>query len=199
MNVKHDKEQVLKTGLGLICIKGYNSLGVDELCKVTGMTKGAFYNAFQSKENFLLQGLKVYGEITVQRLTRQLSKENNRPRAIDRLKDLYDSMFDAQPQVDYMGCMVNNMMSELGGNNPTVGRAASIEFNSFIEAIAPCVEEAQQDGDLTSSVDSKTITELLHSTFYGALTRTKSMHDHTQGKLMMQTLFKTLTPQKQKK
>lgn len=195
MNIKHDKEQVLKIGLGLLCTKGYNSLGVDEICQVTGMTKGAFYNAFKSKENFLLRGLKVYGEITVKRLTGQLAKENNKPQAIDRLKDLYDSMFEAQPKVNYMGCMVNNMMSELGGNNPAVGRAAAIEFNSFIEAIEPCVSEAQEDGDLSSAIDSKTLTELLHSTFYGALTRTKSMQDHTQGKLMMQTLFKTLTNQ----
>lgn len=192
MNIKHDKEQVLKKGLGLFCNRGYNSLGVDELCKVTGMTKGAFYHAFKSKENFLLQGLKVYGEITVKRLTGQLSKENNKPQAIDRLKDLYDSMFDAQPKVNFMGCMVNNMMSELGSNNPAVGSAATIEFNSFIEVIEPCVKEAQEDGDLSSSIDSKTLTELLHSTFYGALTRSKSMQDHTPGKLMMQALFKTL-------
>ena len=192
MNIKHDKEQVLKTGLGLICNKGYNSLGVDEICKVTGMTKGAFYNAFKSKENFLLEGLKVYGEMTVKRLTRQLSKESNKPLAIDRLKDLYDSMFEAQPKNNFMGCMVNNIMSELGSNNHTVGSVAAIEFNSFVEAIEPCVKEAQGDGDLTLSIDSKTLTELLHSTFYGALTITKSMQDHTQGKRMMQTLLNTL-------
>ncbi len=69
MNKKHDHNEVLKSGLKLICSKGYNSLGVDEICKSTGMTKGAFYNAFQSKENFLLKGLVVYGEMTVKRLT----------------------------------------------------------------------------------------------------------------------------------
>ncbi len=192
MNIKHDKEQVLKTGLGLICNKGYNSLGVDEICKVTGMTKGAFYNAFKSKENFLLEGLKVYGEMTVKRLTRQLSKESNKPLAIDRLKDLYDAMFEAQPKNNFMGCMVNNIMSELGSNNHTAGRVAAIEFNSFVEAIEPCVKEAQGDGDLMVSIDSKTLTELLHSTFYGALTITKSMQNHIQGKRMMQTLLNTL-------
>jgi len=192
MNKKHDHEAVLKSGLTLICTKGYNSLGVDEICKSTGMTKGAFYNAFKSKENFLLSGLKVYGEMTVKRLTHQLSKEHAQPLAIDRLKDLYDWMFDAQPKNNFMGCMVNNIMSELGSNNPTVGKAASIEFDSFIEAIEPCVKEAQIDGDLTPSIDSKTLTELLHSTFYGALTRIKSLQDHQQGKLMMQTLIGSL-------
>ena len=66
MNIKHDKENVLKTGLSLFCNKGYNSLGIDEICKVTGMTKGAFYNAFKSKEQFLIEDLviesiRIYG------------------------------------------------------------------------------------------------------------------------------------------
>lgn len=192
MNKKHDHNEVLKSGLHLICSKGYNSLGVDEICRSTGMTKGAFYNAFKSKENFLLKGLSVYGEMTAKRLRSQLSKEKGKPRAIDRLRDLYDFMFDAQPQYNFMGCMVNNVMSELGANNQTVGSAAAIEFNGFIEAIEPCVKEAQTDGDLTLSIDSKTLTELLHATFYGALTRARSTQDHKQGKQMMQTLINTL-------
>lgn len=192
MNKKHDHTEVLKSGLKLICLKGYHSLGVDELCKSTGMTKGAFYNAFKSKENFLLKGLKVYGELTIQRLTQQLAKENNKTSAFNRLISLYDFMFDAQPKANYMGCMVNNVMSELGSTNQTMGKAASIEFNSFIEAIEPCVKEAQEAGEITSSINSKTITELLHSTFYGALTRAKSNQDHQQGKFIMQTLIKSL-------
>ncbi|GEM_PF-919239 len=192
MNKKHDHNKVLQAGLRLICTKGYNSLGVEEICKSTGITKGTFYNTFKSKEIFLLKGLSLYGEITVKRLSTQLSKENNQPLAIDRLRYLYDSMFDAQPKNNFMGCMVNNIMSELGSNNPTVGRAASIEFNSFIEAIEPCVKEAQIEGDLTSSVDSKTLAQLLHSTFYGALTRSKSLQDHKEAKLMMHTLLNTL-------
>lgn len=192
MNKKHDHDEVLKSGLNLICSKGYNKLGVDEICKSTGMTKGAFYNAFKSKENFLLNGLKVYGEMTTKRLKSELSKENGKPKAIDRLTDLYDSMFDAQAKVNFMGCMVNNIMSELGSNNHTVGMAASIEFNSFIEAIEPCVKEAQLNGDLNQSINSQILTELLHSTFYGALTRAKSVRDHNQGKLMMQTLINSL-------
>ena len=192
VNKKHDHNEVLRSGLKLICSKGYNSLGVDEMCKSTGMTKGAFYNAFQSKENFLLKALSVYGELTVKRLKTQLSGENGKPKAIDRIIGLYDFMFDAQLNNNFMGCLVNNMMSELGSTNEAVGRAALLEFNSFVEAIEPSVKEAQADGDLTLSIDAKTLTELLHSTFYGSLTIAKSTQDHRQGKLIMQTLINTL-------
>ena len=52
MNIKHDRNKVLQLGVKLFWCKGYHHLGVDEICKTTGMTKGAFYNAFKSKENF---------------------------------------------------------------------------------------------------------------------------------------------------
>lgn len=192
MNKKHDYNEILNSGITLICDKGFNSLGVDEICKSTGMTKGAFYHAFHSKESFLLKGLNLYGELTVERLHSQLSEENGKPKAIDRLIELYNSMFDAQPKNNFMGCMVNNIMSELGTLNETVGKSTSIEFNKFIEAIEPSVKKAQAEGDLIETIDSKTLTELLHSAFYGSLTRAKSMRNHESGKLIMQTLINSL-------
>lgn len=192
MNKKHDHNEVLKTGLRLISNKGYNSLGVAEICKTTGMTKGAFYHAYESKEGFLLKALRFYGEENAERLTKQLAVENGSPKAIDRIVNLYDFMFDAQPNNNFMGCMVNNIMSELGSSNETVGKAATEEFDSFIDAIEPSVKAAQTDGDLPSAIDSKTLTELLHSTFYGLLTRAKSTQDHLEAKRMMHTLINTL-------
>jgi TetR/AcrR family transcriptional repressor of nem operon len=55
MNIKHDKEKVLKKGVELFWCKGYNNLGVEEICKSTGITKGSFYNSFKSKENLELE------------------------------------------------------------------------------------------------------------------------------------------------
>jgi TetR/AcrR family transcriptional repressor of nem operon len=192
MKIKHDRVQVLKIGLGLICNQGYTNLGVDEICKVTGMTKGAFYNAFKSKENFLIDAIKMYSKITLKRLQIQLSKENNKPLAIDRLIDLYDFMFEAQPKNNFMGCMVNNIMSELGSNNLIIAKIATDEFNQFIKIIEPCVKDAQENGDLIKTFDSITIAELLHSTFYGALTVCKSSKNYLKGKQMMHILINNL-------
>jgi TetR/AcrR family transcriptional repressor of nem operon len=191
MNQKHNREEVLHAGLELICSKGYNNLGIDEICRSTGMTKGAFYNAFKSKENFLLEGIIAYGESTSDYLTKRLSDRHIKP--IDRLRQLYDSLLDNQPSVGYRGCMINNMMSELGGINDLVGEATSTEFQHFIEVIEPCVIEAQQDGDLNPGINSRSLAELLHSSFFGVLTIAKSLQDFYKGKETMNLLFNALT------
>ena len=37
----------------LFAEKGYEAVGVNEICKETGMSKGAFYHAFETKDGFL--------------------------------------------------------------------------------------------------------------------------------------------------
>ncbi len=192
MNKKHDKQKVLKHGYDLFWTKGYASLGVDEICKSTGMTKGAFYNAFKSKENFLLEGLKEYGKAS-ECAQKELLKSSG-SKAIERLQGLYDGLFDIQSKMDNRGCLVINMMSEMSIQNEIVRKATLAEFNNFIKTIQPTVREAQQDRDLRGDFDSKTLTELVHTTFLGALIRNKGLRSNKEGKKAMSLLIKSLSP-----
>jgi TetR/AcrR family transcriptional repressor of nem operon len=190
MYQKHDKEVVIKKGLELFCSKGYNNLGMDEICRTTGMTKGAFYNAFKSKEQFLLATIAAYGDMTVSHLSQKLN--HSKAKAIDRLTAMYEGMFEMQPSLNYSGCMINNIMSELGSGNDLVAKATAVEFENFLGVIEPIVKEAQNDGDLNNEVGSMALTELLHSTFYGTLTRAKSTKEFNGGAATMTLLIQSL-------
>jgi len=128
--------------------------------------------------------------MTVNHLNKKLN--HNKNKAIDRLIDMYENMFDMQPDNNYTGCMINNIMSELGSTNEVVSKATSIQFENFLSIIEPVVVEAQKDGDIINSVNSSAITELLHSTFYGALTRAKSTREFNHGKETMTLLINSL-------
>lgn len=192
MNIKHDKEKVVQIGLHLFCSKGYTNVGLDEICTSTGMTKGAFYNAFESKENFLLETLASFDRTNTERIQTFLAP-NSSIKAIDQLKEFYDGMLQFQPNVNYMGCMVNNMMSELGALNEKVGHATTDGFEKIIQAVEPCVIRAQTEGDITTDFNSKEIAALLHTTFYGVLTRAKSLGNIENGIKTMDLLFTNLT------
>ncbi len=191
MNIKHDRDNVLKTGLGMFCNKGYNSLGIDEICKVTGMTKGAFYNAFKSKEQFLIEAILLYAKNNVTRIKTQLNT-NIEQSAFERLLQFYITMLEVQPKVNFMGCFINNIMSELGAANEKVGLASTLAFDEFIDAIEPTVKEAQENNEMNAALNARQITELLHSTFYGSLTRAKSSKNYEQGINTIQLLFSNL-------
>jgi TetR/AcrR family transcriptional repressor of nem operon len=191
VNVKHDKEKVVQIGLNLFCSKGYTQVGLDEICQTTGMTKGAFYNAFESKESFLLETLASFNKSNTERINEALASKNG-VKAIDQLREFYSHMLKAQPRLNYMGCMVNNMMSELGAMNEKVGDATTKGFEKIISAVEPCVKRAQQEGDINSDFSSREIAALLHTTFYGVLTRAKSLGNYKNGIKTMDLLFTNL-------
>tara|TARA_B100000809_G_scaffold266794_1_gene331635 strand:- start:8398 stop:8871 length:474 start_codon:yes stop_codon:yes gene_type:complete len=154
------------------------------------MTKGAFYNAFKSKENFLLLAVRAYGDMKVDYLKKQLNHQNEK--AIDRILNLYIGVFKNQPVQNYIGCMNNNMMSEIGSSNELISKTTAFEFEKLLTVIEPVAQEAQKNGDINASINSKSITELFHTTFFGALTRAKSTRDHTQGIATMTLLIQSL-------
>jgi TetR/AcrR family transcriptional repressor of nem operon len=193
VNVKHDRKKVLTKGYDLFWSRGYNSLGVAEICKTTGMTKGAFYNAYKSKENFLLEGMKEYGNVASS-INKELLKPSGKKDSLKRLRSFYDQMFDTQAKMNNRGCLIVNMMSEMGAQNSLVRKVAAIEFNNFIETIEPTVRGAQEEGDLRKDIDSKNLTELIHTTFLGSLTRAKGMKSEAEGKKTIKLLISSLSP-----
>ncbi len=177
MNRKHNRELVIAKGVELFWNNGFHNLGVDEICCVTGMTKGAFYNAFKSKEQFLLTTIEAYGDLIVAHLQNQLA--DDKVRAFDKLVALYSNMLTAQAENNFKGCLVNNMMSELGALNLSVAKKSARQFEKFIKVIEPIVRKAQQDGDFEFQINTTHLSEIIHTTFFGFLTRTKSINAPT--------------------
>ena len=44
------RAKLLRAALGVIRVKGYSATSVDELCAAAGVTKGAFFHHFATKE-----------------------------------------------------------------------------------------------------------------------------------------------------
>jgi TetR/AcrR family transcriptional repressor of nem operon len=192
MNIKHDRELVLQKGIKLFSENGYTKLGIDEICQQTGMTKGAFYNAFKSKEQFLQQVIELYSSNNVKRIQKKLALTSTNEKAIDKIAQFYLDMLAIQPNINHIGCLVNNMMAELGSINPTISALTTIEYNSFIQAIIPTIVAAQEAGDLTNLLSAKELTELLHATFYGLLTISKSNQDSLKSMATFRLLINNL-------
>ena len=193
MNIKHDKIKVIQSGIELFWKKGYNSVGVNEICKVTGMTKGAFYHQFKGKEEFLNETILAYGKINSDQI-KKFFQLNNKITSYEKLLNFYSYLFLRQPEINFIGCYLNNIMLEVGIVNKSIGKVASNVYENFINDIEPIVIEAQENKEIISTINSRKITELLQSSFYGALTRAQSSKNNKQGINLIQILLNTLRP-----
>lgn len=197
MNIKHDKEKVLNGGMELFWKKGYKSVGINEICNVTGMTKGAFYNKFKGKEQFLNETIKLYGKIN-SKLIKEYFQAHNKLSNYDKLLKFYSDLFLRQPKINFIGCFMNNIMSEMGILNKNIGQVSSKVYETFINDIEPIVKKAQDENEITDTISSKNITELLQSSFYGSLTRVQSSRNYNQGISLIKILLNSLKSNHQK-
>ncbi|MBH76184.1 MAG: hypothetical protein CMP68_03415 [Flavobacteriales bacterium] len=197
MNIKHDKEKVLNGGLELFWRKGYKSVGINEICNVTGMTKGAFYNKFKGKEQFLNQTVELYGKIN-SKLIKEYFQAHNKLSSYQKLLKFYSDLFSRQPKINFIGCFMNNIMTEMGILNKNIGEVSSKVYENFINDIEPIVKKAQDENEITDSISSRNITELLQTSFYGSLTRVQSSKNYNQGISLIKILLNSLKPNHKK-
>jgi hypothetical protein len=89
-------------------------------------------------------------------------------------------------------------MLEMGILNKHIGKVSSKVYDNFINDIEPIVKKAQEENEITDTIDSKNITELLQSSFYGALTRVQSSKNYEHGIRLIQILLNNLKPNNHK-
>ncbi len=76
-------ERLLEAAQGLFVSQGYRQTNLDQIASAAGLTKGAVYFYFRSKETVLLELLKQVQAIVVERALKATASAG--PRAIDRL------------------------------------------------------------------------------------------------------------------
>jgi TetR/AcrR family transcriptional repressor of nem operon len=192
MKIKHDRAKAINQGIHLFTVNGYSRVGVDQICRETGMTKGAFYNAFGSKLDFLRSVISAYASANREMMRVYLIESEASQSAINQIRGFYTMIFDLQPDAIFSGCLINNMMSEVSSLEPGLAKLLDQEFGEILKLIEPYIQKAQQKGEIDPAVNARELADLLHTTCYGALTRAKSLQDCQYPKRTMNLLIDSL-------
>ncbi|HLJ58137.1 MAG TPA: TetR/AcrR family transcriptional regulator [bacterium] len=85
------RQQILDAAWRCASHKGFRAMSVDEICAEAGMSKGAFYGYFESKQALLLALLAEDAE-TLDRIVERLEAES--VRSVDRLRRFVRAMLE---------------------------------------------------------------------------------------------------------
>jgi TetR/AcrR family transcriptional repressor of nem operon len=90
MSAEETKIRLLETALELIWQSNYNSVGVNEICKQAGVTKGGFYHHFESKASLFCAASEYYWNAIKRDLDSLLSPVNT---PLEQLENLIHFIF----------------------------------------------------------------------------------------------------------
>jgi TetR/AcrR family transcriptional repressor of nem operon len=168
------RERLLQAASREIYRLGFQSAGLDTILASTGVTKGALYYHFDSKEAL---GYAVVDEI----IAPDVHVKWVRP--LQGVKDPIDALIDAvrripvRPQAVRGGCQLNNLAQEMSPLDAGFRKRLAIIFAAWRGAVAATLREGQIHGSVRSDVEPADAAGLLIAMVEGYASLAKNAQD----------------------
>ncbi|HKC16079.1 MAG TPA: TetR/AcrR family transcriptional regulator [Steroidobacteraceae bacterium] len=137
------KAKLLDAALALIREKGYSSTSVDELCKQAGVTKGAFFHYFKSKDALAVAAANHWSETTGAFFETAPYHKHGDP--LDRVLGYLDfRKAILKGEIAEFTCLAGMMVQEIYGTHPDIREACEASISGHAARIEADIAEAMK-------------------------------------------------------
>ena len=150
------RASILQTAAAVFAERGYTDTTLAELIARSGLTKGAFYFHFASKEQL---ALAVLEEKQRQWLEFVRLRALDKTRAIDQLRALGPALIKLHRQDP--GAYSAQRLSRDLARIPELAGTIRAQMRGWIGLVADIISRAQQDGDLPAQLDATGLAAVL--------------------------------------
>jgi len=161
------KAEIITVARQLFSEHGYHGTGIADIQEATGLTKGAFYHHFRTKEELALAVLNTAKQDYVRFLIEPAMKKDT-PR--QRLTALLDGAVALNSQPQWRNCqMLATLCADLTQADQRLHNAVQEMQLSLFETWREMIAEAQQAGEADDSVEPEVWAQLIINSMVGAL------------------------------
>lgn len=155
---------------------GFNGVGVRDLAKKAGVTIGAFFHYFPTKNHV---GYAIVDEIIhigiLERWIQPLSAYKN---PLQGILKCFKNTFDQWPdQFVALGCPLNNLTQELSGADPLFKEKTQIVLRDWIANTKTHLKRAKEEGYLREDVNIQELAEFIVTFQEGTFAMGKALND----------------------
>ena len=171
------REALLEAAFNEMYMNGFRAAGLDAILTATGLTKGALYHHFGSKQGL---GYAVVEE-RVKPLVRERYLDTFRAVA-DPLEGLKRMGARMQQELEkegilLMGCPVNNLVTEMSGVDEGFRRRLAEILEEWKATIAEGLRRGQASGLVRLDMDPAAVATFYVASYQGACGFAKNAHD----------------------
>jgi TetR/AcrR family transcriptional repressor of nem operon len=136
------RSKLLDAAIGLVRLKGYAATSIDDLCKASGVTKGAFFHHFASKEALAVAGAQQW-TARAEQLIFTVPPWTRIEDPLERLLAHIDfrlAMLDGP--VENFTCFVGTIVQEAFATNDAIRAACDASITAYAERLAEGIQPA---------------------------------------------------------
>jgi TetR/AcrR family transcriptional repressor of nem operon len=137
------REKLLDASFVLIRKKGYSATSVDELCAQAGVTKGAFFHHFRSKDALAVAAANRWSELSNAFFQTAPYQKHRDP--LDRLLSYLDFRKSLlKGEAAEFSCLAGTMVQEVYGTHAEIREACDASINGHVATLELDIAEAMK-------------------------------------------------------
>jgi TetR/AcrR family transcriptional regulator, transcriptional repressor for nem operon len=171
---RNAREKLIEAAIATVRFKGFSATSVDEICVAAGVTKGAFFHHFVSKEALAVAAAGAWTDIAEQRIfTAPDWVRISDP--LDRLMGHIEfrlSMLDG-PAEDFT-CFVGTMVQEAYNTSDPIRAACNASITAYAERLAEDIDAAINTYGIGHGVSALDLAYYIQAVLQGAFIMAKA-------------------------
>lgn len=167
------KSKLLDASLMIIRTKGYSATTVDELCATAGVTKGAFFHHFKSKEELGVAAAEYWSDITGVLFANAPYHDYGDPfeRVLGYITYRKSLLQGSVPEFT---CLVGTMVQEIYETAPTIRDACDRSISKHAATLEHDIEAAMKERNVMSDWTAKSLALHTQAVLQGAFILAKA-------------------------
>lgn len=193
MSQTETRQRLLEIALELIWQSNYNSVGVNEICKQAGVTKGAFYYHFESKASLFCEATTYYWQVIKVDLDAMFSPANNALEQLENVIHFLTVSTLGNHQTSVTGCPFYNVGTQIGTGDEHVMSALQSLAETAIKYNTALVQALQAGDFIEPHEDAQQLARLMYQYIHGVMSYIHADYDSAQQKQdLSQGLYRLL-------
>jgi TetR/AcrR family transcriptional regulator, transcriptional repressor for nem operon len=181
------RDKLLEAAVRQIRLQGFSATSVDQLCGEAGVTKGAFFHHFASKDALGVAAADYWSQSTGKFFAG--APYHHQARAIDRVLgyiDLRIALISGPPES--FSCVAGTMVQERFHASDAIRRACASSIEGNADALVPDIAEAMRDCGLTDTT-AESLASHIQAVIQGAFIIAKSQERDAAAQTAREHLF----------
>ncbi len=170
------REKLLDASLGLIRERGFSAMTVDNLCARAGVTKGAFFHYFKTKDELGVAAAQHWSEVTGGLFAGASYHDhaNARDRVLAYIDFRRQLLRGAIPEFT---CVVGTMVQEVYGEQPEIREACAASIFGHAGTLVEDIAEAMSAHGVDHEWSAESLAAHTQAVLQGAFVLAKAKND----------------------
>ena len=176
VETSNTKTKLLDAALIAIRAKGYTATTVDDICEAAGVTKGAFFHHFKSKEDLAVAAARHWGALTSGLFASAPYRALQDP--LDRVLAYVDfRKAILQGELPEYPCFAGTTIQEVYDTHPLIREACEKTISDHAAVIEADIAEAMRKYHITGNWTAQSLALYTQAVLQGAFILAKARHN----------------------